>query len=361
MDEFKTTAHGFRKATSVGGPLTGRGAELIIIDDPLKPDEAVSEVQRRTVNDWFDGALYSRLNHKETGAIVLIMQRLHLDDLVGHVLGQEPWEVVSLPAIAVAEEGHRIQSPWGAYTQVRKEGEALQPGRESLETLARLRSTMGEYNFSGQYQQEPVPLGGGLVKDAWWQTYEEQDLPEAFDRVVQSWDTANKETELSDYSVCTTWGVKGPKIYLLHVLRRRLNYPDLKRMVHEQARAFRPTRVLIEDKASGTQLIQELQQENLYAVKGVKSQGDKVMRMNAQTGAIENGFVYLPKQAAWLEDYRKELSTFPRGKHDDQVDSTSQALAWIHEESKVPGILGYYYMLAEEEHGPDWRRKIGLE
>lgn len=360
VEEFATTARGFRMATSVGGVLTGRGANLIVIDDPLKPDEAVSEVQRRKVNEWYDSVLYSRLNNKETGAIIIIMQRLHLDDLVGHVTAQEPWEILSLPAIATAEERHLIQSPWGTYTHLRHEGEALQPERESLETLALLRSTMGEYNFSGQYQQAPVPLGGGMVKDVWWQVYEPRDEPDKWDRVIQSWDTANRVGDLSDFSVGTTWGMKGPKIYLLHVLRRRMDYPTLKRAVKEQAKAFNATTVLVEDKASGTQLIQELQQEGLYAVRPVKPQGDKVMRMHAQTGVIENGFVYLPKQAPWLEEYRAELSRFPMGKFDDQVDSTSQALAWIQKEGQVPLTFLRLQEWMDSEYGPDWREKNSL-
>ena len=327
--DFMTTAQGGRLATSVGGVLTGRGGEYLLIDDPLKPDEALSDIQRHAVNEWYDHTLSSRLNHKDTGVIILVMQRLHLDDLVGHVLAQEPWEVLSFPAIAEQEESFLIESPFGTRHHTRHVGDLLHPTRESAATLARLRQTMGEYHFAGQYQQTPVPLGGGLVKREWLRIYDAERQTGPYDHIIQSWDTANKSTELSDYSVCTTWGIKGRQSYLLHVLRKRLNYPDLKRSVREQADLHQATVVLIEDKASGTQLIQELVYEGLSIVKGVQPAGDKFMRLHAQTAVIENGFVWIPDTAPWLADYVQELTTFPKAKYDDQADSTAQALQWI--------------------------------
>src|SRR5438034_5213049 len=224
VQEFITTRQGYRLATSTGGVLTGRGADFMLIDDPLKPEEALSKARREATNEWYANTLYSRLNDKCSGAIVIIMQRLHEDDLVGHVLGQEPWEVVCFPAIAEAEEVHEIETIWGPQRFTRRQGEALHPARESLATLEHIRRTIGEYNFAGQYQQSPAPLGGGLVKEAWFKRYSEKDQPESFARTVQSWDTANKATELSDFSVCTTWGVRGKNLYLLDLLRRRLEY-----------------------------------------------------------------------------------------------------------------------------------------
>lgn len=329
MEEFETTAHGFRVATSVGGVLTGRGADAILIDDPLKPEEALSASARRRANEWFDNTLYSRLNDKRTGAIVIIMQRLHEDDLVGHVLGQEEWELVSFPAIAERDETFAYRTMSGDAIAARQTGEALHAAREPLEALARVRRALGEYNFAGQYLQAPAPPGGGMIKREWFRTYEPDAAPTDFERVVQSWDTANKASELSDYSVCTSWGVKGSAFYLLHVFRKRLNYPELKRAVAEQQRAFGASVVLIEDKASGTPLIQELVQAGVANVRRVAVTDDKIMRLHAQAGAIENGFVHLPRAAHWLDDYLSELTVFPRGRHDDQVDSTSQALAYL--------------------------------
>ena len=331
VHEFMTTRQGYRLSTSVGGVLTGRGADYIIVDDPLKPDEALSDTQRKSVNEWFDNSLYSRLNNKRRGCIILIMQRLHEDDLVGHVLGLEDWKVIKFPAIAEQDETHAIQTPNGTRCFLRRAGEPLDLEREPLEVLNRIRETLGEYNFSGQYQQAPAPLGGGLVKAAWFKTYTPAELPLKFEQVFQSWDTANKPSQLSDFSVCTTWGVKEKHFYLIHVYRKRLGYPELKRAVREQAAAFNAKTILIEDKASGTQLIQELVSEGVHAIKRYEPTMDKVMRMNSVTGTIENGFVHIPDKAEWLGEFLHELSTFPNGKYDDQADSTSQALDWIKE------------------------------
>jgi len=340
--DFETTLRGGRMATSVGGVLTGRGGDIVIIDDPVKPDEALSDAQRQAANDWFDNTLYTRLNDKRTGAIVIIMQRLHLDDLVGHVLEKEDWEVINLPAIAQDDERWNYATFFEGPTQhIRQAGELLHPVREPQETLNGLRATLGEYSFSAQYLQAPVPLGGGIVKTTWLTTYTPEEKPEKFDTIVQSWDTANKESELADYSVCTTWGVKSKKSYLLHVLRKRMQYPDLKRAVVAQADFWSARIVLIEDKASGTQLIQELRQTQ-SRVKGVKPEADKVMRMLAQTPEIEAGCVLLPKEAPWLADYIQELTTFPKAKYDDQVDSTAQALKWITTQGQTPGLIVYY-------------------
>lgn len=336
LQEFVTTQQGFRLSTSVGGVLTGRGGDFIIIDDPLKPEEALSETQRKRVKDWYDHTLFSRLNNKKNGCIILIMQRLHEDDLVGHVLGTEPWRVVKFPAIAEEDETHVIQSPlYGTRCFARRAGEALHPEREPLEVLKHLRETIGEYNFSCQYQQAPIPLRGGLVKTEWLKTYN-GDPPAPAELTIQSWDTANKPTELSDYSVCTTWRVKEGHLYLVNVFRKRLNYPELKHAVREQAELFRPHVILIEDKASGTQLIQELISEGVHAVQKYEPTMDKIMRMHSVTSTVENGFVHLPDKAPWLSDYLHELSSFPNGKYDDQADSTSQALDWYKQNCMNP-------------------------
>src|SRR6202035_4174029 len=344
VQEFITTRQGYRLATSTGGVLTGRGADIILIDDPLKPEEALSEAQRQTANDWYDHTLYSRLNDKRHGVIVIIMQRLHEDDLVGHVLGQEQWEILSFPAIAEKDEEHRIETILEPRRFIRPQGEALHPDREPLEVLDRIRRTIGEYNFAGQYQQSPAPLGGGLVKSDWFRRYRENELPERFDRIVQSWDTANKVTELSDFSVCTTWGISGKDLFLLGVFRRRLEYPALKRAVREQQNLFHATEVLIEDKASGTQLIQELIADGCHGVTRYQPDCDKIMRLNAQTAMIENGFVHIPETAPWLDEYLHELTVFPKGKHDDQVDSTAQFLDWFKKPFPGQGIFEFYRM-----------------
>ena len=353
VQEFLTTRQGYRLATSNGGVLTGRGADIILIDDPLKPEEALSDARRQATNEWYDHTLYSRQNDKRHGAIVVIMQRLHEDDLVGHVLGQEEWEVVRFPAIAEADEVHKIETIWGPRSFTRRQGDALHPEREPPDTLDRIRRTLGEYNFAGQYQQTPAPLGGGMVKAEWFKRYAPNNRPESFERIIQSWDTANKATELSDFSVCTTWGVRGKDLFLLNVLRKRLEYPALKRAVREQHSQFDADVVLIEDKASGTQLIQELIADGFHRVKRYKPECDKIMRLHAQTATIENGFVRLPEAAPWLAEYLHEMTVFPKGKHDDQVDSTAQFLDWFKTPMPHWGIFEHWRRMAEELKPPE--------
>ena len=305
-------------------------ADIIIIDDPLKPADALSETSRTAANEWFENTLRSRLNNKKDGAIVIIAQRLHQDDLVGHVLEEDGWEVLSFPAIAESDEDVPIITPYGVRRFRRKAGEALHPDREPLGVLKQLRDSMGEYNFQAQYQQSPAPVGGAMIKTEWLRYYEPGEQP-TFSMIIQSWDTANKSGELNDYSVCTTWGMRDGRYYLRHVLRQKLNFPDLKRAVALQAQAYSPSIILIEDKASGTQLIQELTAEGVFAIKAYAPPPgtDKVLRLHAQATGFENGLVFLPTKASWLADYVTELTSFPGAKYDDQVDSTTQALDYM--------------------------------
>ena len=224
----------------------------------------------------------------------------------------------------------------------------MHPEREPLETLDRIRRTVGEYNFAGQYQQSPAPWAAAWSRREWFKRYRENELPERFERIVQSWDTANKATELSDFSVCTTWGVSGKNLFLLGVFRRRLEYPALKRAVREQQNLFNATEVLIEDKASGTQLIQELIADGCHGVTRYQPTGDKTMRLHAQTAVIENGFVHIPETAPWLAEYLHEMTVFPNGRHDDQADSTAQFLDWFKKPFPGQGIFEYYRQRAQE-------------
>jgi predicted phage terminase large subunit-like protein len=337
VGEFMTTEQGFRMSTSVGGVLTGRGADIIILDDPLKPDDALSETLRNSVNEWYNNTLLSRLNSKETGIIIIVMQRLHQDDLVGHVMEQEEWDVLSFPAIAEEDENHLIDGPLGRRQFVRKAGEVLEPKRESRPTLAAIRRTTGEYNFASQYQQSPMPLGGAIVKTEWLKYYSASDRPSKFSCKLQSWDTANKSGELNDFSVCSTWGAFYNRYYLLDVFRRRLDYPDLRRTVREQARQHCADVVLIEDKASGTQLIQDLKSDGMYGIQPYDPPpgSDKILRLYAQTAEFESGRVLLPYSADWLDEYVREIISFPGGKYDDQVDSTTQALDYLKTKASI--------------------------
>jgi predicted phage terminase large subunit-like protein len=324
--EIMTTRRGFRLSTSVGGTLTGRGGNLIIIDDPIKPADAMSDTTRERLLNWYGSTLLSRLDDKERDSIVVVMQRLHVGDLAGHLIEQGGWRHLNLPAIAVAEQ--RIEISPGRY-HTRRVGDLLHPARESMAALDAMKTTMGSATFSAQYQQSPVPPGGNMVNWDWFKWYDRKDL--IIDDIVISWDTAMKATELSDYSVGTVWGVKGDLYYLLDLIRVRLAFPALKRKVievYEQWKEFQRPTVLIEDAGSGTSLMQDLDDCGIPTV-AIRPEGDKIMRMNGNTARIEAGAVHLPQQAPWLDDLRSELLAFPNGLHDDQVDSMSQALNWL--------------------------------
>jgi predicted phage terminase large subunit-like protein len=326
----------------VRGALTGRGADIIIIDDPLKADDALSESLRRSVNEWCDNTLRTRLNNAQTGSIIIVMQRLHADDLVAHVQEHESWDVVSFPALAEQDETYTISTPYGRKRIHRKEGEILHEALLSRPALEAQRRAMTDYNFTAQYQQNPQPPSGIIVKREWLRFYGPNEKPERFDQILQSWDTANKDTELANFSVCTTWGIKDQHAFLLDVFRRKLDFPELKRAVKDLAGLHRATVVLIEDKASGTSLIQELRAENFSLARAAPNlDGDKIMRLRSQTAKIENGFAVFPKEAHWLNDYQLELISFPNSKDDDQVDSTIFALAWITANPE-PGIIVHY-------------------
>jgi predicted phage terminase large subunit-like protein len=322
--EIELTARGFRLATSVGGTLTGRGAQLLVIDDPLKPEDALSEAKRGAANEWFRTTLMSRLDDKRTGAIVIVMQRVHLDDLTGFVLSlSNDWTVLNLPAIAETDENVPLSQ---TEAHRRRAGAALSPDREPLWVLGALRQQLGGDAFSAQYQQAPVPPGGAMVKRAWVRRYEELPLERDRLMVLQSWDTASKGGPENDFSVCTTWIVaRHRQLFLVDVYRARLDYPSLKSAAVTLASKFRAHRVLIEDMGAGTSLAQELQRMISGAVP-VKPDRDKVSRMAVASAEFEAGHVLLPRRAPWLADFEAELFAFPGARHDDQCDSVSQAI-----------------------------------
>jgi predicted phage terminase large subunit-like protein len=322
--EIVTTLNGSRLTTSIDGTLTGRGGDIVIVDDPLKPIDALSDSRRERANDWFNHTLLSRLDDKREGAIILLAQRLHQDDLPGTVLrASDEWTWLNLPAIAVQDE--RIKIGENRY-HIRRVGDLLHPKREPMEVLDSLRSQQGSDTFAAQYQQEPVPPGGALIKRAWVRRYDQLPVLDSSSIIVQSWDTATKEGGENDYSVCTTWLIRGNKYYLIDVMRGRFNYPTLKARAASHARAHRANKILIEDTGVGTALIAELQSDGLPVI-AVKPEHNKLIRMSVQSAKFESGQVFFPNQAPWLADLESELFAFPGARHDDQVDSISQALA----------------------------------
>lgn len=329
--DFVTTQRGHRISTSVGGTLTGRGGDVVIVDDFHKPDEALSDARRNTALQWFDNTLYSRLDDKNTGAIVIVMQRLHLFDLVGHVLERGEWTDLNLPAIA--EDDQLIPIGPGQFHR-RQAGDLLHPEREGPEILEELRRSLGSNAFSAQYQQRPVPLDGNIFRRSTLRFYEV--FPNAqLTRIVQSWDTAQSGSPNSDYSVCTTWKVYGHNFYLVDLFRKRLTYPELKQAVISQAAKHQPTYVLIEDIGAGQSLNQDLIVERPPYCSNpilIKPRIDKVARAAQHSATFEAGQVHIPLRAAWLDDLLLELMQFPGARHDDQVDSITQFLRWqIHE------------------------------
>jgi len=346
--EFLTTKSGFRYATSVGGTLTGIGGTDIIIDDPLKPEEAMSKTARDGVISWFRTTLSTRLDDKQSGIIILVMQRLHVDDLVGHILENDSDSWVHLDLPAIAEEPQEI--PIGNGRVHRREvGDVLHPDREPLELLQHQKATMGSAAFAAQYQQRPVPAEGNLVKAEWLRSYDALPEGETYDTIVQSWDCAAKPGELNDYSVCITFLVHQDRFYVVDVLRERLSYPDLKKKVLLQQESFAADSVLIEDTGHGTAVIQELRDGGALDTIGIRPEADKITRMSAQSAKIEAGRLFLPTKAPWLDDFKAELLAFPAGRHDDQVDALSQFLGWTARREPIVSLCPPIFF---REEGP---------
>lgn len=323
---FRTTAGGYRDATSVGGVLTGKGADLIVIDDPGKPDEMASEVQRNNVNTWFDRTLYSRLNNKQRDGILIVMQRLHVEDLAGHVRSRGDWLALTIPAIA--PEDARIQLGPDRWHQ-RYFGEVVDPARETKADLDQTKQALGSFVFSAQYQQEPMPTKGSVIDWRWFRTFAEPPNRDRV-RIVQSWDCASKKTEFSDYSVCMTWAVYNGEYFLLDIFRKKLTFPELVAAALKLGGQYGPDEILIEDAAAGIQLFQQLRLERPCRMPrpiAIKPVGDKVTRAHTSSLVIEQGRVFLPLNAPWLDDLKSEVLQFPFGRHDDQIDSMSQFLA----------------------------------
>ena len=326
--EVMTTRRGFRKATSVMGPLTGLGGDLVIIDDPQKPIDAQSEPRRNSVNQWLSNTLLSRLDNKQTSAIIVVMQRVHMDDLSGYLADSpEKWEVLSLPAIAEED----VSIPIGPNEfHHRKVGDALHAAHESIETLRKLQETLGPDVFAAQYQQSPVPQGGSMIRREWLRYYD--DLPARIPgaRVIQSWDTAAKDGAQNDWSVCTTWLVVDENFYLLDLVRNRFEYPSLRDTAIELANRFEPDEILIEDASTGIALAQEFREKRdfFFYVNPKKIEHDKIGRVYVQQGKFAAGRVLFPRNAPFLPELERELLTFPQSRHDDQVDSITQALAY---------------------------------
>lgn len=337
INDFSTTRGGSRLATSVQGTLTGRGADYIIIDDPIKPADAFSDKVREKTNEWYGHTLYSRLNNKNTGKIVVIMQRIHEQDFTGYLLdSKQNFKLLRIPAIAEEDEIWEVKDRLKnkSYKILRKKGEPLHKERESLNALLEIKNSIGEFPFAGQYQQHPMPIEGGLIKKEWLHYYSDQDSIK-FNQIVMSWDTANKAGENNAYSVCLTFAVDKKKNYwLLDCYRQKLDFPDLIKVVSKKYFDTKhknqcAVKVMIEDHASGTQLIQTLKADyNIFAI-GIKPEHDKETRVKSISNLLENGTCKFPdNNPPWWMDFEIELLRFPNSTHKDQCDALSQALLY---------------------------------
>lgn len=322
-----TTKRGYRKTTSVGGALTGLGGNLFVIDDPQKPVDAQSQPLRDSLNAWFSNTLMSRLDNRQSGAIIVVMQRVHLNDLTGYLTeNSDGWTLLNLAAIAEEDEDIPIGDQ---QTHHRQAGETLHPERDCLAAWEIVRKENGSEVFAAQYQQNPVPPGGAMLKRQWLRYYDTPPERTYRTKVIQSWDCAAKEGAQNSWSVCTTWLiVDKTDYYLLDVTRGRYEYPRLRQAALALAEKYDPTAIVIEEASTGIALGQDLKEMGRYRVRPVPVDRDKVTRLYVQAAKFEAGRVYFPKNAPFLPDLEAELLTFPQGKHDDQVDSITQALAF---------------------------------
>ncbi len=322
-NKITTTDLGFIYSTSVGGTLTGEGGDILIIDDPHNPTHIHSNKLRKKVIDWYEQTFYSRLNNPNSGAIVVVMQRLHTDDLCGHLEKLGDWHILKIPIIADADyeySTHRRVHEFNA-------GDIIDPKRFSPESINALKNNLGMNNFQAQYMQKPIPKQN-LISSNMINYVSRGEINQMnFDVIIQSWDTAIKTSDTADFSVCTTFGVKDNQYYLIDIMRQKLEYPALKQELQTLNTKFKPYRIVIEDKASGQSLIQELKILDILNVIPVKPKLDKVTRM-----ALNLEFFY-SKKMYFVNDIPKEILEeillFPYAKHDDVVDSISQFLDFV--------------------------------
>jgi predicted phage terminase large subunit-like protein len=341
---YENSARGTMFSTGMQATATGMGGDVLIFDDPLNPEQAISQVEREAVNLRFDTTFRSRINDPATGVKIIIMQRLHELDLTGHVLARESsrWKHVSLPAVAPKDEAWEF--PRSKKIENQKSGALLWPERLPQSFLDSQRVGMGSWAFNGQYQQTPAPLDGGIIKRQWVRFY--RQLPEKFEFVVQSWDCTFSGGSDNDFVAGQVWGRSGGKYFMLpYRTYDRLDFgPTMAAIKACHAKFPQANAVLIEDKANGPAIISELQKE-IPGVVPVNPEGGKLARAQATAPLWESGSIELPDPqlfgCAWIEDYLHNICTFPKAAHDDDVDATSQALIYMR--SRLGGGIVEFY------------------
>ncbi len=325
--EYQTSSGGFRLAISVGGSLTGRGGNLIIIDDPVSAQEAYSDASRNKVNDWFRTTLLSRLDDKNKDAIIIVMQRLHQEDLSGFVLEAGGWDSLVLPA--TAQKTTVIPLPNGRqHTWL--EGDPLDPERLSNEFLEDEKRRIGSLVYAAQYDQQPVPAAGNMLKREWLKFVDQPPVRQKGDEIIVSVDTAMKATPTAAYSVFLTFLVRNSnQYYLIDIVRERLEFPQLVHKLVSHAARWKPNAMLIENKASGISLIQELKHRGIQGVVPCDPDTDKKTRMLGRTAMIESGSLILVRSVPATANFELEFLGFPNTRYMDQMDALSQFLTWL--------------------------------
>lgn len=341
---YENTAKGFRVALSSGSRVTGDRADSLFIDDPLDAADAYSSAARANVHSWFDSAFANRLNDMRTGTRVLIAQRLHPEDLAGHVLSTEAdaWETLVIPQ--EFEQSRRYTTSLGWTDPRTADGELAFPERFPQSVLDSERMRLGDSGYAGQHQQRPFSAEGEVFKRGGLQLWPEaQPLPQ-FSTVVVSLDTAFKTKEESDYSVGFAIGQFDKGYMLLDRVRGRFAYPALKQIMTEWATRWKPSAVLVEDAASGQSLIQDLQFGTSLPVVAVRPDGDKLMRAHTIVPLWESNRIFVAAGTVWIPEFLEELHAFPKSPHDDQVDAFVQGVRWLVR----PAGLGFLIFAQQE-------------
>lgn len=341
---FHTPKGGVYFGVGVGGPITGRGAHLLLIDDPIKNrEEADSPVVREKLKAWFRSTAYTRL--MKTGAVVIVQTRWHEDDLAGFVqkeMAHEGWEVLNLPAICDTEDD----------ALGREIGEALWPHPVTptsehyfdIESLERIRLAVGEREWNSLYQGRPAPAEGGTFKRAWMEKRYAETPAEKLkqcEMVIQSWDFNFKDTKKADFAVGQVWGARGANRFLLDQVRARLTFTGaIDALLAMREKWPLATAILVEDKANGIAVIDTLR-EHVPGIIAVEPHGSKEARAAAVTPLWRAGNIWLPEKhhAPWIEAFVEEHASFPNGTNDDQVDAQTQALKYMHETAPEQTVI----------------------
>ena len=341
---FDNDKGGYRLATSVDGALTGEGGSIIVIDDPHNANEVESDLVRQGTLDWWDQSMSTRLNDPKTGAYIVIMQRLHESDLTGHVLSKDRGEWTHLCLPMRFEPDRQCITQW--FVDDREDGELLVPERFGEAEVASLEAALGPFAAAGQLQQRPRPKGGGIIKRDWWVLWDEtvsgrEGMPKnvfpPFEYVIASLDTAYTTKQENDYSAMTVWGVwtdrqDNRRIMLIHAWQERLEFPKLVLKVIKECNLFKVDKLLIESKAAGISVAQELRTHFSREDWGIQlvdpGRGDKVARAYAIQHLFSEGMIYAPDME-WAEMVISQTEAFPKASHDDLVDSMTQALTHL--------------------------------